>query len=255
MGRLFITSVGISLIDNTFGRNSNKSIRTSSILQRMKAVELEKGKVSGQARLEDDFFQKLLNIPEKDIPNELRRGSNNRFSAEFSSLYVMDVNPQTDKIILLATDSGEGIFAARVNKRLICHRLMEAPLDVVTWQNDRKPDPCEALQEVQIIRVDKMRMDNPGDFERYGIHNLLKIIEDINKNYPDDEKLVNFTGGFKGIIPILTGIAWRYNWRSFYLYEYSHVKVVLKRPDWICVSQQHATDPAVEVEVVTHPGL
>jgi CRISPR/Cas system-associated protein Csm6 len=251
MGRLFITSVGISLIENTFKRGSPKSKRTRQELQRMSAAELEKGTVSRQARLEKEFLSELLNILEADIPTELRRKDENRFSAEFSSLYLMDIQPQTDKIVLLATDSGAGVFAARVNKRLICHRLMGASREAVTtWKNDIEPSQYAPLNQVQIVRVEKMRLDNAGDFERYGVPNLLKVIEDIDKNHPDDEKLVNFTGGFKGIIPVLTGIAWRYDWRIFYLYEDSPDRVTIKRPAWICVSPSNATEPTVEAEVV-----
>jgi CRISPR/Cas system-associated protein Csm6 len=237
-------------VENTFKRGSPKSKRTRHTLQRENAAELERDTVGKHAKLEKEFLDELLNIPEADIPTELRQKDENRFSAEFSSLYLMDIHPQTDKIVLLATDSGAGVFAARVNKRLICHRLMGASREAVTtWKNDIEPSQYAPLNQVQIVRVEKMRMDNAGDFERYGVPNLLKVIEDIDKNHPDDEKRVNFTGGFKGIIPVLTAIAWRYDWQIFYLYEDSSDRVMLKRPDWICVSQQHTTEPVVKVEV------
>ncbi len=62
------------------------------------------------------------------IGDGIRRGKRNPFSAEVSSLYGLfkgeHLDPDDCRIVLLATDSSDGVFAARLNKRGIAHRLL-----------------------------------------------------------------------------------------------------------------------------------
>ncbi|MBI3795796.1 MAG: hypothetical protein HY268_02365 [Deltaproteobacteria bacterium] len=164
----------------------------------------------------------------------------NRYSAEVSSLYALmtdkKLEPEECRIVLLATDSPEGVFAARLNKRVIAQRLFGcAPENVLDWHSEADNDRLgRMLSQIPILKVDGLQVGDALTFERRGNLSLQRAIYS-QESYlgPEDLKIVNVTGGFKGVIPIVVGIAWKHDWEVTYLYEETEHYLILQRPKWI----------------------
>jgi hypothetical protein len=160
-----------------------------------------------------------------NIEREIPRKKRNRHSAEVSSLYMILTNlqlkPADCRIVLITTDSAEGVFAARLNKRIIAHRLLGCPENVARSWKSQADDKLHAqsLGRLTIMRVPDLQMQDVTKFRNQGKHAFEQLMQDINVPVIAGEKVLNITGGFKGVIPIAVWEAWRYGWDVTYLYE------------------------------------
>jgi CRISPR/Cas system-associated protein Csm6 len=186
--------------------------------------------------VERKCFEQLWNFP--DVGREIRRGKQNRYSAEVSSLYLIlkhkKLRPEDCRVILIATDSADGIIAARVNKRLIAHCVLGCPLDAAReWRGGADDGKNESLARLTVLRVRGLQVRDAQLLKEQGMEGLERAIVAAGNGVPDGEKILNVTGGFKGIIPIAVSIAWLHGWLPTYLYEETDQLTDLPRPSWV----------------------
>ena len=135
---VIVVTVGISILDKSFKRSRYELLmgsedgRSKGLLD-CPVQDVERGRgwntqrrINGQLEVEREVFEQSQDLCH--IGDGIRRGKRNPFSAEVSSLYGLfkgeHLDPDDCRIVLLATDSSDGVFAARLNKRVIAHRLL-----------------------------------------------------------------------------------------------------------------------------------
>jgi hypothetical protein len=245
---IIMVTVGLSVIDKTWaGRplydllmGSDDGMSRGLLADcQIQAVESGTGwraryDVSAQADVEKECFTLTEGLP--PIPSEIKRRKKNRYSAEVSSLYaalkVKGLEPKQCRIVLLATDSSEGIFAARLNKRIIAHHLLGCDKDTAFEWNEEADNPSiPIMAQIPIVRVSGLQVLDAARFTRDGTHSLENVICDQQAHLqPGDQRIVNITGGFKGAIPITVEIAWRQGWEVIYLYEETEGYLIIPPP-------------------------
>lgn len=256
MTHVIAVTVGVSIIDKTWKGSivyeklmGSDDGRTQGLLAGCAIDRIEAGDgwparsgIKSQQDIERDCCQKIFQLP--DIADEIRQGKGNRYSAEISSLYALLKDKELSekhkyRIVLLATDSQEGILAARLNKRVIANRLFDCDKEkVLHWNNESNNHLDSVLLQIPIVRVSGLQVRDAARFEVEGNAALQQIIENI-QNDPNinGKKILNITGGFKGVIPIAVGIAWYYGWTVVYLYEDTEGYLTIERPSFIRIEQ------------------
>ena len=196
-------------------------------------VEQGEGSVD-QLDIEKQCFN--LSTTFNSIEREISRKKRNRYSAEVSSLHRIIAKWQltsTDcRIVLITTDSAEGVIAARLNKRIIAHRLLECPENVVRHWKSQSDDRLheQSLGRLPIMRVPGLQVQDATRFHTQGRNALEQMMQDIYAPMTAGEKVLNITGGFKGVIPIAVWWAWHHNWDVAYLYEETDRLLTIRRP-------------------------
>jgi len=137
-----------------------------------------------------------------------------RASAELNSLSHILITPPTrnDQLHFLATSTPDGALAARI----ICDFSREF-FDIET---------------AEVHLVDGLQVRDGDIFQRDGIRNLIAKIYDIFHNAPDGTytRIINPTGGFKGVVPYLTLIGMiESGVKLSYIYEQSPTLITLGR--------------------------
>ena len=102
----------------------------------------------------------------------------------------MKLNRDEDRVVLLFSDTPEGAFCARGNAIYINEHIAQ----------------CESVNGTNkdVRKIRGLKIDTAKDFILMGLNNLRAIVVDLFKNKRDkDEIYFNFTGGYKGEIPLL----------------------------------------------------
>ena len=242
MAVLILTSVGTSLLEKDFlPRNEYDAIK-NNITKReaLDALLSQKESLSYEEKLWNPVGKlgKLNELIEKEVTlgtkycseqhkkNILsvlnaRTASERKFSSEIASLFrifeekltllKLPLSASEAKIVLLASDSYDGCFCARVNKSFIEKYI------------------CES---VEIVRIDGLQVKDAARFKEPG---LKKLNEEIQRIYEEnkvfDEKIMNITGGFKAAIPYLTIIAWDKPMNLNYVFEDSDALIEITKPE------------------------
>ncbi len=118
-------------------------------------------------------------------------------SAETNSLSHYGLLP-SDKVILLHTETTDGRICAEEAGLLI-----EEAFQVTT----------------RLIEVVGLQVKQAVDFRRIGIHNLISRMDRMRGENPDDEWVLNVTGGFKSVVPYMTLYGLIYRMDVIYLHE------------------------------------
>lgn len=156
-----------------------------------------------------------------------------RFCAEWGSLLAMKsegmLSPDfsQNRIILLHSDSPEGRLCA----------------EVVAATISGAKDHAKLLDNPNLLRiwmVKGLNVTDPETFKGESLESLREIVkeycgEPINEPCPEGlQRFFNITGGYKGLIPYATILAWDYCMTLCYLYERSDRLIYLPRPvqDW-----------------------
>lgn len=124
------------------------------------------------------------------------------YSAEIASLRQMGLETANDKVILLHSDTPDGAFCARINALFI---------------ENEKLAQCDL--NIDVIKIPDLNMENAENFVDSGLKNLIEIIEELVEKHKGWQPYVNFTGGYKGVIPALTDVARRKVLPLYYLFE------------------------------------
>lgn len=237
---IIIVTIGLSVIEKTLGEEEHKTWmgtkKVAGKLARLNVSDVEQGiGDTYQREVEKKCFDKSRSFG--NIGKEILRKKQNPYSAEVSSLYLILKDKSLDinecRIVLLTTDSPEGVFAARLNKRIIAHRLFNCHSDTARdWAKDSDDDKHPGFGHLPIIRVPGLKVENADEF-KVGIAELENIVSEENSRAIEGIKLLNISGGFKGVIPVAASTAWRYRWDVTYLYEETSELVYCPRPLWI----------------------
>ncbi|OPX19808.1 MAG: hypothetical protein BZ151_07345 [Desulfobacca sp. 4484_104] len=168
----------------------------------------------------DDMIQKIkdrLNSYEGDTDT---RGFE-RYTAELGSLLAMkrqgdmlDNNPANNQIILLHTDTIEGQLCAEVLEQTI---------------ENTAAGKAALASQAQVKRIDSLSVEKPETFKT-GLENLKTLVQTWCRENPNGKKIFNITGGYKGVIPYATILAWDFNMLVCYLYEGSKELIKIARP-------------------------
>ncbi len=144
----------------------------------------------------DDILSKP-DFPGKDLHRDILRilrtymdnpASLRRASAELNSLdrILSESTPhKSDILYFLASDTPEGALAARVIADF-CREYFK--------------------RETEAHLIEGLQVKDGTRFRRYGVRNLIKKLFDLLKNAPAGTftRILNPTGGFKGVVPYLT---------------------------------------------------
>lgn len=207
MARLILTTVGTSII-----REENVEL-WKNYKDEVKLIKI------GKTPLKYDecvryIVKNLLRIIHQPLV------SNASLSAELASLCAFKKNKKIDKddvIVLLATNTVDGIFCADINKRV---------LDSLKWcKKIHGPCPVNGFK-TKAVRNE----DIAEEFIKVGLENLKNIVDNYYDPKIYDEGYFNITGGFKVIIPIATIIAFEREMDLIYLYEGSNDLIIIEHP-------------------------
>lgn len=200
-----ITTVGTSIFSNYYEWKSEK-------------------KESGEAKAD---FNTLRKKPHDDWGfyvdeeiNKLRKviskwaTSNNQASAEISSLLkIAEQYPGEDlEVYLIATDT--------VLSRLAAELVQE-------WFGDRMRIMFDPARHV----IQGLSVEKSGAFVEHGIQNLVSAILEIGGTPEgrEHEVMLNISGGYKGIIPVMTIVGQLYDMAICYTYEDSDELIEIAR--------------------------
>ncbi len=173
------------------------------------------------------FFDRYVTeiVPSDEIQRRksgkiTKRNPEDRLTAELASLYLFyegaeQDNDPKDEIILLASDTNEGLYCA-------CF-LAEYLLQKEPYKNN--------IGEVHVKRIIGLDGGDSDTFGKDGIDNLISHTTELIKERQDERSLyLNVTGGYKGVLPylVLLGLSFG-ELNTFYLFESSPNIVWLPR--------------------------
>ncbi len=238
--RLVITTVGTSLIEKLSkeyikvkGLHVKNELYDHDFSRQMESLQKEcadmvTSEAESKFTVENDEVQSAL-VKLK----ELNLGLDALFApAEIASLWRLNLNEGQDKIILLNSDTPEGVFCARV----IAHYFRK----FIEMDND---------MDKGVLKVEGLQVENAVDFKNCGLKALKGTVNSIIEKYGGKREIIfNITGGFKAVIPYLTILAWESNKDLVYIFEESESLIKIKRPKEISVSYD---DLINNTEIVT----
>ncbi|MDZ4771097.1 MAG: hypothetical protein SGJ24_18410 [Chloroflexota bacterium] len=135
-------------------------------------------------------------------------------SAELNSLTLIlaDQRTRSDQLHFLATATPDGVLAARV---------------IADFSRD-----YFQIENVSIHLIDGLQVNDGEAFQRDGVRNLIAKIYDVLRHAPEGtyKRVINPTGGFKGVVPYLTLIGMIEPGVDLsYIYEQSPALITLGR--------------------------
>ena len=123
-------------------------------------------------------------------------------SAEIASLQqIYNAQKKPIEITLLASDT----ILSRLAAEILCNVL-------------QKQEGMDAIFDCQSDIIPGLQVNDHSRFEKEGMPNLFRRIDDFIGGYPDD-KAINMTGGFKATIPYLTILAHMHNVPLYYIFD------------------------------------
>ena len=209
MPKLIFTTIGTSIFDWFFKTDEGKK------LQRIYSNEIERKPVDTS---ESDVIKNLINTLKKSLSKNFDQLLNAKtISAEIITLHIMlsrkILNLETDKIILLHSDTLEGKFAAVLNQYLFINKVGFNSCELECLQGVNGNNAATFNDAVNNNSIDDL------------LNNFLT--DSAHDNY---DPLICFSGGYKGIIPVLSNFAKQKRIEMYYLYEGSNDVLKYKLP-------------------------
>jgi putative CRISPR-associated protein (TIGR02619 family) len=157
----------------------------------------------------------------------------NAFSAEMTSLHLMYekaeklcLDPEQDTILLLLSESPEGVLAGLINARLLSHAdgkyLKEQPVTP------------------QLAIVPGLQVKNFQRFFSEGLRGFVNCIRDAVRRLQPSKPLLNITGGFKSLVTYSTYIALAFDFQIVFVFEDLTDVVVIEPPSSNLSDDQHS---------------
>ncbi len=117
----------------------------------------------------------------------------------------------------------------KVEVHLICTDTILSPVAskmIIEWfdQYSDKDKFVLMFDHTENYIVKGLQIDNPEKFEQEGIDSLFKILERYTK---EKASVLNISGGYKAIIPVLTIIGQLYQLPIYYTYEESNALITI----------------------------
>lgn len=208
MGKLVITTVGTSIIEKNINTPGEKTLYERIEKQEIKSDDTKVSRfVTDIIRSVRKNFDSNIGAPPSDIDN--------RLSAEIASLWIMQkngiINRDDDKIALLYSDTLEGKLAADINEEILREKA--------------------GFGNISRERLPGIRGTDANAFEQAVNGNKLgEILENLKSNNAPGPCLICFSGGYKGLVPVLAVFASPIinNINMYYLFEKSDSVVCYK---------------------------
>lgn len=222
-----ITTVGSSIITNYMNNDVEKALHDSGL--RDYSVSSEYYQLLKNPKLEDRSIGKtiekyfLFNMEKEEIYNDGEFGddeiviswkynaqqqtTNLHCSAEVYSISEIIKNKpdETYEVVLITTDT----IISRISADLIEKVLKK----------------IQSISNISINRIEYLQVDNGKSLKNEGFNKLINCFDELIKNDINNkvkaEYIFNITGGYKGIIPLITIYALITNIKINYIYENS----------------------------------
>ena len=234
-----ISTVGTSV----FGRFGDALRNEAAAFRRRTDVDLERIRRSTQFDGQE-LYTRTLNLlhaeAQSDQP-EVRIGD---ASAELNGLvHILDgKGNRSDQLHFLASDTPDGVLAARV---------------VADFARE-----FFSIETSKVHVISGLQVDDGRRFQQDGVRNLIGVIYDILKGAPAGtyRRVLNPTGGFKGVVPYLTLIGMiESDTEISYIYERSTEMIRLGRVpldfNYEVVRSAYPALRAAEAELVSESEL
>lgn len=206
--------VGTSLFANytTEQKEQGRLESINDLLIWLNGKEQDRGIKNSVVDFVDNY--KLEDTPEwKNLKDKLRKfickndgRLNENASAEIQSIFEFSRHEQErgeqTTVYLIASDT--------IESYLIAQLLQES----LNGKNQIKVIFYEDAHVIQGLQV-----KNEMLLQKAGMGNLINCFSAIYSGHTDEKVIINITGGYKGIIPILTFIQEIYNFKMIYMYE------------------------------------
>ncbi len=202
MSQLIFTTIGISVIHN-YIRNSEERNTFFKEIEGHAPDETPKALTELKALLQS----RLLGTYETEIKT-FATVSKNTLSAEIVTLHIMKknalINPETDALVLLYSDTLDSRLAAELNRALLMEKLGFTCVELYCLKKINGKDGITFSQMVNSSKISGFFDQISEDFEERG------------------KALFCFSGGYKGLIPIVTAYAREQNADMYCLFERSN---------------------------------
>jgi CRISPR/Cas system-associated protein Csm6 len=236
--KVIITTVGTSLFTNydtkIFPKYKGllKSISTdfTSIQNRTDATASKR--ISGDYEFEIDELIKNIKIffEASQISDEAKKLA----SAEIASIIKIaeDDSSETFKVHLLATDTLLSVLAAELIAYYFNTFKPISNVEVVLFEG---PDKQFDKQKNSKFIVKNLSVLSSSQYGQ-GFQNLVQLLSDLVKRYYKKDVIMNVTGGYKGLVPILTVFSQMMNLEMRYLYSEQYEDQVHNKNDLIKIA-------------------
>ncbi len=174
--------------------------------------------------------------PKVELEKRLYPGSTkkDRLPAELSSLYLfygqmeqkdggkgefkLPTPSIKDDVFLLATDTMEGAFCACCLRNYLLENNAPSPLI--------RP----FIGEVRLSIVGGLQVEDADMFRAKGVDHLKEVRDSAIVWANEKEVYLNITGGYKGVLPVITVLGLARNWHVYYAYEESPARIDIEVP-------------------------
>lgn len=213
--KTIITTVGTSIYSNLlkkevsdfYKNNFNTELLTNDDFNRYNNKDWNRNNYNENTfkEIEDNIFSCWMqNVKiENNVPKKENNNLNTSCCAEIKTLSEIG-KFDGYKHYLLTTDTAISFSAANLIKRFLKEKCYIKDDNIVI-------EPINGLQ-----------VHNPEEFKDKGINNLIAKIKEIKDCAKGDEVILNISGGYKALIPILTIIGQLENIPLKYIYEDSN---------------------------------
>jgi CRISPR/Cas system-associated protein Csm6 len=208
MSQLIFATVGISIIHN-YIRNSEEKDTFFKDIQGHALQET----TPGLTELKPILQARLLETYETAI-RTYAAGNENWLSAEIVTLHIMKknnlINPETDAVALLHSDTLDSKLAAELNRDLLLKKI--------------------GFSSVKLYRLEKINGKDGNTFSQMvNSSKLSGLLDRISEDFDDkDQAMFCFSGGYKGLIPIITAYAREYDMNMYCMFERSNSLIQYK---------------------------
>jgi CRISPR/Cas system-associated protein Csm6 len=137
---------------------------------------------------------------------------NQNASAEIASILAIAQAERKIKVHLIATDTVLSVLAAELIKAWFDASAYDFEVDFI------RPEKLESQKDSSHI-IHQLRISSNEDYQE-GFMNLVEVLTELIKK---DNTILNITGGYKAIIPIMTLIGQIKNVPLKYIYEESNL--------------------------------
>jgi hypothetical protein len=217
-GRLILTTVGTSAVSRdkldalylwSKWQDVKRGLPEASANQHQQWVEVEQESRAGILLFRDVYMSFLSGLDIDEEKGKPQNGDVNVFSAEMTSLHMMNVSAD-DQVALLLSDSPEGVICGLLVQAYLNRLSIPAVLKVITG----------------------LQVENFNEFYKGGLENFFKIINEFVERFPEKKSVLNVTGGFKSLIPFATYAAFAHDIELYLTFEEQPEPIVIDTNKW-----------------------
>lgn len=200
-----ITSVGTSIFENYFNKNPDEKQLLGLYQKRLKEPNYNYQSWEAVER----YIEKL-----RDPVFKWSRNNQNA-SAEIKSILAIAQQATNVTVHLLASDTVLSVLAAELVQQWFKKSTYSSKISVLF----ERPKKLVTQNDTQHI-IHQLRVSSNKDYQE-GFMNLIEVVTALIEK---DKTILNITGGYKAIVPIMTLIGQIKNVPLKYIYEESNLK-------------------------------